>query len=130
MIRRRLSMNIGFVTNSSFAVHHFPREVLEDPAVKAFVEAYEISQGFVGEALTYRSRCGTVAMTKEQKQQVYDEFHRKEHDFFVPPHVDTESDNILVIYGDEHMSMARELSHLMDEAAKKMGLKVLSGDYH
>lgn len=125
-MRMRLSMNIGFVTNSSFAVHHFPRALLEHPSVKGFIEAYEISQGFIGEDMWSRNACGTVAMTKEQKQRVVEAFGPTN----APPHIDTESDDVLIIYGDEHQSVARGLSALMREAAEEMGLDSFRGEYH
>jgi hypothetical protein len=123
-------MNIGFITNSSFAVHHFPRQLLEHPEVKAFIESFEVSQGFIGEGLWYRSKCGTFAVTKEQKQKVYDEFHAEGYEEYHPPHIDTESDSVLIIYGDEHTSLARSLSRLMRDAADAMGLSYVKGDYH
>jgi hypothetical protein len=125
---KRLSLNIGFITNSSFAVHHFPRQLLEHPEVKAFIETFEISQGFVGENLWYRSKCGTVAMTQEQKQEVLALFDREPE--FHPPRINTESDDVLIIYGDEHVSVARRLSRLMQDAAEAMGLSYVRGEYH
>ena len=125
----KLSINIGFVTNSSFAVHHFPRQLLDHPEVSAFIEAYEIAQGFIGSSLWHRSACSTVAMTQEQKKQVVEAFQTEE-EYFRPPGINTESDEVVVIYGDEHESVARSLSRLMRAAADEMGLKYASGEYH
>jgi len=123
-------MNIGFITNSSFAVHHFPRQLLEHPEVKAFIETFEISQGFVGSDVWNRSMCSTVAMTKEQKQAAHDAFHAEGYDEYHPPHVDLETDSVMIIYGDEYSSVARSLSRLMRDAAEAMGLAYQKGDYH
>ena len=130
----RLSMNIGFVTNSSFAVHHFPQQVLENPAVRGFLRAFEISQGFIGADLLNRSRCGTVAMTKKQKRDVAEtfnnEFPQDPDELFQAPDIDVKSNDILIIYGDEYTSLAHNLSRLMEEAAKEMGLPFRIEDYH
>jgi len=123
-------MNIGFVTNSSFAVHHFPKQLLNHPGVKAFIELFEVSRGFVGDDMWTRSMCGTLAVTKEQKKQVVDKFKREQDEFFRPPHIDVESDDVVIIYGDEYASLAHQISNLMREAAEEMGLSVSTGDYH
>lgn len=127
-MRMRLSMNIGFVTNSSFAVHHFPRALLEHPTVKAFIEAYEISQGFIGRDVWSRNACGTVAMTRDQKRQVVEAFGQEED--FHAPGINVESDEVLIIYGDEHQSLARGLAGLMIQAAEAMNLDSYRGEYH
>jgi hypothetical protein len=129
---KRLSMNIGFVTNSSFAVHHFPRQLLEHPDVRAFIEAFEISQGFIGSELWNRSACSTVAMTKEQKAQIVTQFKGEAGDdeWMRPPAIDVESDDVVIIYGDEYTSLAQQLSNLMGKAAEKMNLPISYDDYH
>ncbi len=129
-MKMRLSMNIGFVTNSSFVVHHFPKIVLEHPYVKTFVKRYEISQGFIGHNMWNRSECSTIAMTSEQKKEVQMEFQREKEEWMHGPHIDTESDDVLIIYGDEYMSIAQGLSWLMSMAAKAMNLDYSSDDYH
>lgn len=130
-MKMKLSMNVGFVTNSSFAVHHFPKEVLDHPDVKSFIETYEISQGFIGEDLWYRNTCSTVAMTKDQKKQVVEKFGPgDEENYSCPPKIDIESDDVLIIYGDEYDSIASELSSLMKYAVEEMGLNYSWSDYH
>lgn len=116
----RLSINIGFITNSSFAVHHFPKQLLEYPAVRSFLEVYEISRGFVGPDLDDRANCSTVAMTKDQKQKVGKDRL---------PYVDLEPEGVLVIYGDEYESVARELAELMRQAAEAMGTPCTTDGY-
>lgn len=127
---KRLSMNIGFVTNSSFAVHHFPKQLLEHPTVRAFIEAFEIRQGFIGDDLWNRSGCASVAMTKGQKAQLVTQFQKEGNEWARPPHINVDSDEVVVIYGDEYTSVAYQLSTLMREAAQEMGLSVGIDDYH
>jgi hypothetical protein len=125
----RLGINIGFVTNSSSVVHHFPAEVLNDPTVKMFLEKFEISGGFVGSDLWHRGHCATFAVTKDQKKQVQQNLQsindgREEEGGYQTsvPGISTEDDSVVVIYGDEYTSMASTLSHLLSEAAKRLGL--------
>lgn len=113
----RLSMTIGFITNSSSAIHHFPREVLDHPRVKGFLEAFEITGGFIGEDLWSRSHCTTVAITKEQKEEVQRRLNASEYtEYARAPAVDVDSDEIVVIYGDEYQSIASSLADLCAEA--------------
>lgn len=125
----RLSINIGFVTNSSSVVHHFPKELLNDPTVKAFIEAFELSRGFVGEDLWHRGACGTFAVTKEQKAEVQAKLQsinegRDADDYTVNvPGIAMDDDSVVLIYGDEYSSIASSLSGLMMEAAKKLGME-------
>lgn len=129
----RLGMNLGFVTNSSSVVHSFPVAVLQDPNVQAFLKAFEIHGGFVGTDLWHRSQCGTFAVTKEQKEEVNQMFNAinvaGEEPFYTSiPQVSTNNDDVVLIYGDEYQSMASSLSHLMSQAAQKMGIPFGYGD--
>ena len=67
---KQISVNIGFVTNSSSVVHHFPRELLEHPKVKAFIEKFELQDGFVGEDLWNRDACSSFLVDADQKAEV------------------------------------------------------------
>lgn len=111
----KISMNMGFVTNSSSVVHHFPKEVLKDPRVQAFLEAFEVQDGFVGVNLWRRSECTTIALTKDQKRKVQDELNNNECESRGLS-INAESDEIVIIYGDEYSSIASSLVHLMSEA--------------
>lgn len=128
----RLSMNIGFTTNSSFAVCHFPRQLLDHPTVKEFIELFEVSQGFIGDDMWNRSTCSTMAVTRKQKERLVEAFHVEGEDaqWVKPPAIDVESDDVTVIYGDEYTSLARNLAGLMREAAKEMGLSFFTDEYH
>lgn len=121
---KRLIINMGFITNSSSAIHWFPKELLNDPGVKAFMEAYGLDRGSVGEDLWYRSACESIAITTEQKQQVRDQLTREDYDGgSIGVSVDPADDsNFVVIYGDEYESVTSELAHLLSEIARKKGL--------
>jgi hypothetical protein len=128
----RLGMNLGFVTNSSSVVHSFPVAVLQDPNVQAFLKAFEISGGFVGQDLWHRSQCGTFAVTKEQKEEVNQMFNSINSDgeevYSRIPQVTTDDSHVVIIYGDEYQSMASSLSHLMAQVCEKMGIPHGYGD--
>lgn len=110
---KRLIINIGFVTNSSSVVHHFPSELLKHPKVAAFMQAFEIDGGFVGDDLWHRGECATVAVTKEQKEEAHKQL--TETDYGRGPSIDIEGDNFVIIYGDEHQSIAHMLVDLIGE---------------
>ena len=129
----RLGMNLGFVTNSSSVVHSFPVAVLQDPNVQAFLKAFEVSGGFVGQDLWHRGECGTFAVTKDQKEEVNRMFQSINHEGEEPsytniPEVPTDDAHVVVIYGDEYQSMASSLSHLMGQVCEKMGILHGYGD--
>lgn len=114
-MRMRISVNIGFVTNSSSCVHHFPGELLQHPKIKAFMEAFEIAGGFIGPELWHRSHCTTVAITKEQKAEVQHKLTNNEYDARGPA-INVDTDEVVIIYGDEYSSIATALCDLMYEA--------------
>jgi len=107
---KRVSINIGFITNSSSVVHHFPRRLLETPKIAAFLKTFEVEGGFVGPALWSRSHCTTVAITTEQKSQVHQSLLGSR------PEVRVDSDELVVIYGDEYSSIATYLCDLLVQA--------------
>lgn len=116
-----ISVNTGFVTNSSSVVHHFPRELLEHPRVKAFIEKFGIEGGYVGDDLWDRSRCDSFLVSSAQKELANrtilqgDEWERK-----VP--VNTDPDLVVVIYGDEYRSLASDLCEvLLDVLCERSG---------
>lgn len=127
----RLSGNLGFVTNSSSAIHHFPAEVLQDPAVQGFIEQFQIEGGFIGSDLWHRGECATFVTTKGQKQEVVRRLNNIDFDDCIRlPGVNTDDDSVLVIYGDEYQSIASSLSSLMQSAARRMGLEFSSDEYN
>jgi len=130
----RLTVNIGFITNSSFAVYHFPRELLENPKVKAFFDTYELHCGFVGYDVTCRNTAGTIAMTAEQRQEVCDQFQAGDEEYAdygsCYPKIDPNDEDILIIFGDEYDDTASNLAYLMREVADELGIDYGKGDYH
>lgn len=107
------SISLGFVTNSSSAVYHIPRQIMEHPEVQAFLKVWDIRDGVMPEDLWYRTSCTTIAMTPEQKRQVRDKFHEDGYEEYHAPGIDTEDDSTLVIFGDEHASIAKALVNLI-----------------
>lgn len=116
-----IGINSGFVTNSSSMVYHVPREFFDHPQVKKFMEVYEISEGFVGENLWGRSTCGTLAMTKEQKQEVVRNFRQPGYEDFRHPAIDVESDEVVIVLGDEHNQIVNMLVHLINRTRSPTG---------
>jgi hypothetical protein len=124
----RIGINIGFVTNSSSMVYHFPKELLANPEVKAFLDAFELHGGFVGSELWSRDTCTTVAMTKEQKLEVRAKL--AESDYGGAPPINADDDSIVVIYGDEYQSIASTLARMLCQIAHKTGVTVSGQDYN
>lgn len=124
----RIGINIGFVTNSSSMVYHFPRELLANPEVKAFLNAFELHGGFVGSELWSRDTCTTIAMTKEQKQEVVAKL--AESDYCAPPGINVDDDSVVVIYGDEYQSIASTLARMLCDIAHKTGVSISGHEYN
>lgn len=123
-----LSMQAGFITNSSSVVYHFPKEALDHPQIKAFLERYGITNGFVGENLWHRGRCGSVAINREQKQEVLDKLRRYDYSF---PNIEVENEDFAVIvYGDEYTSLASTLSELLQNVCEDMRSRMHGEDYN
>lgn len=115
---KQVSVTLGFITNSSSVVHHFPRELFEDARVQAFMEAFAAQDGFVGDNMWHRGRCTTVAMTRDQKAIVAHQMRHNEYDA-KGPEIDVESDDVVVVYGDEYTTVASQLCSLVCEVAKE-----------
>jgi hypothetical protein len=123
-----LSINIGFVTNSSSVVYHFPRSLLTDPGIAKFIAAFELDSGFVGSELWSRDTCSTIAMTKEQKQEAAAKLTNTEYGH--SPTVNVDDDSVCIIYGDEYESIASTLAHMLKDLADKQGLNIEGYDYN
>jgi len=106
-----IGMSLGFVTNSSSMVHHFPNALLEDPKVAAFLRAFDVAQGYVGDDLWHRGLCETIAITPAQKEDVNRQLTENEYGASI--RVSTDTDEFIVIYGDEYSSMASTLCDLL-----------------
>jgi hypothetical protein len=111
---KQISINIGFVTNSSSVVHHFPKELLQHPKIVAFLKAFEIDEGFVGSDLWHRGECATFAVTKEQKEAARSQLQNT--DYGPGPAIDVDGDDFVVIYGDEHRSITATLLDVIGDA--------------
>lgn len=121
----RLGINTGFVTNSSSVVYHFPTEVLQDPMVQAFLRSFEVSGGFVGSEMWHRGACASFAVTREQKEELNQKFNsinEEEETYTNVPQAPLDEGTVTLVYGDEYTSLASTLSHLLQEAAKRMGI--------
>lgn len=128
----QLGINIGFVTNSSSMVYHVPKAVLEDPNIKAFLQAFELEEGFVGSDLWSRDTCETFAVTKEQKLEArkkLDEYWDDPEFSIRTPAIDVEDDStVVLIFGDEYPGVVSSLLGLLREVLEKDGGRGLFGD--
>lgn len=116
---KRLTVNVGFITNSSSVVHWFPRAVLEDPEVRAFVEAYEIGGGFLGEEIWNKSACGSFVVSAEQREALRAALNDGEYG---GGHAVGGEGEVAVVYGDEYSSVASELCEVLGRACRRMGI--------
>lgn len=124
---KRLAINIGFITNSSSCIYWFPKEILEDPTVDAFLSAYGFKQDFIGESLS-RSCCATFTCTLEGWNTMAD---RLSGGFqTIRP---GEPGDVIIMYGDEHPEdkpFIRHILEVLDEAADRLGLGVGGEEFH
>lgn len=121
-----ITFGMGHVTNSSSCIHYLPKKVLENPVVKAFIEAYEI-KGHVGEEIWSRSRCGSILLTQEDKIKANHEMMREEYG---KPLDCSNEDEFIVIYGDEYHGIENVFAHLCNDVAVKLGLSTHSNEYN
>lgn len=123
---RRVTVNIGFITNSSSCVYYFPKEVLADPQVKSFMEAHELTQGYLGDDLWYRSSCASLLVSEEQKEKAkgilrsYDPDDASLPESSVSKVIDPKSDGVYILYGDEYSDTTHILCRLMSGALAKL----------
>lgn len=118
----QIGMNIGFITNSSSVVHHVPREIFDHPEIQAFLKAYEADTGFVGSDMWHRGECGSLAVTREQKLDVKNQFEHNCYDAHPPTNVNPEDDSeVILVYGDEHEDLAYMLAEMLRDVSEKMG---------
>lgn len=132
---KRVTIGIGHITNSSSVVHYFDKRLLGDPDVKAFVEAYGLGEGRVGADLWHRGHCSSYLPTKEAKHEASRRLSGDLYPFGPGAESGTsireDDDEIIVIYGDEYESFARDLCELLAAAAKKLKFGDLGGhDYN
>lgn len=114
----KITGNMGFVTNSSSVVYHIPNNIMQDSRVQSFLKTFEVEDGFVGPELWHRGMCSTIAVTKEQKQEAQRQL--SDTDYSGAPTIDVESDDTVIIFGDEHPCIAYQLLDLLDQVAKEI----------
>jgi len=110
--KKTLGINIGFITNSSSVVHHFPLAMWEHPRVQAFAKAYGIDKnGYIGDNLWHRGQCESIAITREEKIHLQAELSNE--DGYRTPSIDVDNDGPIIVYGDEYNGLAQTLDRLM-----------------
>jgi hypothetical protein len=126
----QLGINIGFITNSSSVVFHFPKTLLADPGIAAFLKAFEVEEGFVGRDLWHRGECGTLAIHKDQKKLA--QAMLRESEYCSAPEIAVDDDKTFVlIYGDEYHDLAATLLGMLKDLMEKQGLPRVEGhDYN
>lgn len=124
---KRIGINIGFITNSSSAVHHFPKALLEDPEIKRFLAALEVEDGFIGSDMWSRNECASLLITKEQKEEALRKLADTEYGGSAPG-LDMSDESVIVIFGDEHHGICHQISDLFDKACERLNLKPGSRD--
>ncbi len=124
-----IGINVGFITNSSSVVYHFPVALLKDPRITSFLQAYEIGDGFIGDDLWARNRCGTLAVTREQKMETG---RRLSHpDYGASATVDIDDENsFVVVIGDEHNDIAAILARMLTSISEEQGVHIIGHDYN
>lgn len=113
---KQISINIGFVTNSSSVVHHFPKELLEHPKIKVFLEKFEIQNGFVSDKLDCRELCASFLVTTEQKEEAI-KFISENDD--VDFKIDLDQNKFVLIFGDEYSTIVSQLCFLLRRILKE-----------
>lgn len=126
--RLQVSVNMGFITNSSSCVHWFPSKVLEHSDVKAVLDAYGAHGGWIGDDLWRRTHCDSFLVSDEQKQEAQEQADSA--GYGSAPDLAGRPGDVVVVYGDEYDSLARLLSDVMSEACSAMGLEWGGQDYN
>lgn len=122
----RVTVNIGFITNSSSCINCFPKELLDHADVKEFISKYGLSGGYVGSDIMMRSEADSFLVTAEDKRSVA--VALSEYDYEVQ-HLEDE-DTVTVIYSDEYDSLSRVFCDLLSKVAKELGMTVYAYDYN
>lgn len=134
-----VSANIGFVTNSSSVIYHFPKEILEDEKIIQFIKEHELTDGFVGNDLWGRDTCTSLAFTKEQKQLINKKLrslyekndeNTEERGYSPEVSINENTDDIILVYGDEYYSVVMTLAHLMKDAADRLKINYSGESYN
>lgn len=115
---KRVTINIGFVTNSSSCIHSFDKRVLEDTEVKAFLSAYGIENGYIGADLWNRATCGSFLVSQEQKDAAFEQLNEPGYGKYAAP----AANEVVVIFGDEYQEISSTLSGILSQACERLGI--------
>lgn len=132
-IEYQLTVNSGFITNSSSCIHWFDKRILKDPDVKTFIKKYELGAGSVGRDLMSRSSCASLVVDQKTFLQAAADFQSGDYAEYAPSIFrpgEEYQDNVIVIYGDEYSNIFSELCHLMEDAAKRLKIPHNCTDYN
>ncbi|NBQ71019.1 MAG: hypothetical protein EBU46_20185 [Nitrosomonadaceae bacterium] len=127
-IRYRLTVNTGFITNSSSCVHWFDRRVLKDPQVKQFIDKFELADGEVGSDLMNRSSCGSFIPNAKRHAEAIGQVQGSDYAPPIKPEYD--DSQVITIYGDEYQTVFSILTGLMREAAERLKVNHQGADYN
>lgn len=131
---KRITMNIGFITNSSSCIHHFDARVLEDPEVRQFIETFGLKDGFIGAHMWDRASCSTFAVTPEQRRELRHRLRTTSYmdpgENYYGPDLDPNDGRVTVVFGDEYQGPAMILNRLLVQAAERMGLSWHGEDFN
>ena len=125
---KHITISMGFITNSSSVIHWYPKEVMEDAQVQAFIKAYDIQNGYVGSDLWNRGACGSFLTNDKLKEQALASLNENDYEH---PNIPVGDDTVVLIYGDEYADLTMELSGVLSQACTRLGLKEHGGvDYN
>lgn len=126
----QISLVSSFVTNSSSVVHGYDRKALDHPEVKAFMKAYGIEEGYVGDDLFCRSTCESIVITDSQKYEV--SITTDDDGCYAGLPVSNDPNTFFLIYGDEYNGAAQELNCLLGdiEQRENVTFRTFSSDYN
>lgn len=117
-----VSVNLGFITNSSSAVTYVPVEVMQHERVRNFMKRYEVTDGFIGEDLWSRSGCASLLVTQDQVEAAREELTS---DWSYPASIeDVHDGGAVLIYGDEYDSLVSDLADLCYDIASELGVSL------
>jgi hypothetical protein len=141
----RLFLSTGFITNSSTAIYWIPKAVLDDPAVRTFMQVYGINatDGYIGSDLMSRSNAESLLISRSLKARLKELFdlsnteNQKQGWGCSFPCIDSEDDaNLIAIFGDEYTGLTQELVKIMQEALERINkntgskLDIIRDEYH
>jgi len=120
-----LSGNLGFITNSSSVIFHFPLSLLQHPDVVAVLTAFGVTGGVVGDNLWSRDHCASLLVTPEQKAKALDELLGNEYSKPEGTEALLNQEGVVLVYGDEYDSLPRLLCTMMRDLAETLGVPLM-----